>query len=143
MTYNYPTSRRDFLKTSLLGGAAALTVWRLPSAQAAEAAPAAAAGFIPSDPANSPIGTAFGVKPGRVAWAFDPKATSWDGVNNAPGWWDDSNTHPQAVEAMFSRSIRSVGDAATEREAWNKIFTDFNQRKGKGAGIELVNLRAA
>jgi len=42
------------------------------------------------------MGTAFGVKPGRVSWAFDPKATSWDGVTNAPGWWDDSNTHPEA-----------------------------------------------
>jgi uncharacterized protein (DUF362 family) len=36
------TSRRNFLKTSLLGGAAALAAWRLPSARAAEAAPAAA-----------------------------------------------------------------------------------------------------
>jgi len=133
MTNNYPTSRRDFLKTSLLGGAAALTAWRLPSALAAEAAPAAPALFIPSDAANAPMGAAFGVKPGRVAWAFNPKATSWDGLNNAPGWWDDSNTNPQAVATMFSQSIRSVGDAATEKEAWNKIFTDFNQRKGKGA----------
>ena len=133
MTNNYATTRRDFLKTSLLGGAAALTVWRLPSALAAEGAPAAPPAFIPSDPANTPMGVAFGVKPGRVAWAFDPKATSWDGLNNAPGWWDDSNTHPQAVATMFSNTIRSVGDAATDKEAWNKIFTDFNQRKGKGA----------
>jgi uncharacterized protein (DUF362 family) len=133
MSNNYPTSRRNFLKTSLLGGAAALTAWRLPSAQAAGGAPAAPTPFVPTDPANSPLGVAFGVKPGRVTWAFNPKAATWDGVNNAPGWWDDSNTNPQAVEAMFSRSIRSVGDAATEKEAWNKIFTDFNQRKGKGA----------
>jgi uncharacterized protein (DUF362 family) len=35
------TSRRTFLKTSLLGGAA-LAAWRLPSARAADAAPAAA-----------------------------------------------------------------------------------------------------
>jgi len=133
MTNNYPTSRREFLKTSLLGGAAALTVWRLPSALGAEGAPAAPSGFIPSDPANAPMGVAFGVKPGRVAWAFNPKATSWDGLNNAPGWWDDSNTNPQAVATMFSNTIRSVGDAATDKEAWNKIFTDFNQRKGKGA----------
>ena len=133
MTNNYPTSRRDFLKTSVLGGAAALAAWRLPSARAAADAPAAPAPFRPSDPANSPMGVAFGVKPGRVAWAFDPKAATWDGVNNAPGWWDDSNTHPQAVEAMLSNSLRSVGDAAGDKEAWNKIFTDFNQRKGKGA----------
>jgi uncharacterized protein (DUF362 family) len=133
MTHDYPTSRRDFLKTSLLGGAAALAAWRLPSAHAAADAPAAPALFRPSDPANSPMGVAFGVKPGRVTWAFDPKAATWDGVSNAPGWWDDSNTHPQAVEAMLSNSLRSVGDAASEKEAWNKIFTDFNQRHGKGA----------
>ena len=88
----------------MLGGAAALAAWRLPSAQAAEGAPAAPAPFSPSDPANSPMGVAFGVKPGRVAWAFDPKATTWDGMNNAPGWWDDSNTHPQVVAGMLSDS---------------------------------------
>src|ERR1035437_3147471 len=36
------TSRRDFLKTSLLGGAAALAAGRSPTARAAKAAPAAA-----------------------------------------------------------------------------------------------------
>ena len=133
MTNTYPSSRRDFLKTSLLGGAAALAAWQLPSVQAAADAPAAQPTFTPSEPVNSPMGVAFGVKPGRVAWAFDPKATTWDGLNNAPGWWDDSNTHPQVVTAMLSNTLRSVGDAASDKEAWNKIFTDFNQRKGKGA----------
>jgi uncharacterized protein (DUF362 family) len=126
------TSRRDFLKTSVLSGAAALTALKVPLARA-QAAPAALPPFSPIDPANSPMGTAFGVKPGRVAWAFDPKATTWDGVNNAPGWWDDSNTHPETVARMLSGSIRSVGDAASDKEAWNKIFTDFNKRHGKGA----------
>jgi uncharacterized protein (DUF362 family) len=131
MADNYPTTRRDFLKTSLLGGAAALAVGRLSSAQAGEAAPPPT--FSPNEPANSPIGTAFGVKPGRVAWAFDPKATTWDGTSNAPGWWDDSNTHPEVVSKMLSNVIRSTGDAASDKDAWNKIFADFNQRKGKGA----------
>jgi uncharacterized protein (DUF362 family) len=90
--------------------------------------------FKPSEGANAPMGAAFGVKPGRVAWIFDPKATSWDGTTNAPGWWDDANTHPQQVSAMLSAVIRSVGDASTDKEAWNKIFIDFNQRKGKTAG---------
>jgi uncharacterized protein (DUF362 family) len=89
--------------------------------------------FTPSEPLNSPMGVAFGIKPGRVAWAFDPNATSWDGTTNSPGWWDDSNTHPQAVEKMLADAIRSVGDANTVKESWNKIFTNFNQRKGKGA----------
>jgi uncharacterized protein (DUF362 family) len=134
MTYDYySTSRRDFLKNSLLGGAAALAALRLPSARAAQAGPPAPPTFSPSEPVNSPIGTAFGVKPGRVAWAFDPKATTWDGLNNAPGWWDDGNTHPEVVARMLSSVIRSVGDAASDKEAWNKVFMDFNQRHGKGA----------
>ena len=42
MTTDHFTSRRNFLKTSLLGGAAAMAAWSIPSARAAEAAPAAA-----------------------------------------------------------------------------------------------------
>jgi hypothetical protein len=34
---------------------------------------------------------------------------------------------------MLSATIRSVGDAPTDKAAWNKIFTDFNKRSGKGA----------
>jgi hypothetical protein len=126
----YATSRRDFLKTSVLGSAAALTALKIPGAAQA---PAPQPPFSPTDSANSPIGTAFGVKPGRVAWAHDPAATNWDGVTNAPGWWDDSNTHPEVVASMLSATIRSVGDAPTDKAAWNKIFTDFNKRSGKGA----------
>jgi uncharacterized protein (DUF362 family) len=34
---------------------------------------------------------------------------------------------------MLSDTIRSVGNATSDKSAWNKIFTDFNQRKGRGA----------
>ncbi|MGD1030931.1 MAG: DUF362 domain-containing protein [Opitutaceae bacterium] len=88
--------------------------------------------FVPSEPANSPMGVAFGIKPGRVSWAFDPNATSWDGTSVAPGWWDDSFTHPAVVEKMLADVILSVGDAKTVQESWNKIFTDFNRRHGRG-----------
>jgi hypothetical protein len=93
---------------------------------------AAQPGFTPTDPANAPMGSGFGVKPGRVAWAFDPAATTWDGRHNAPGWWDDGNTHPEVVARMLSAAIRAVGDAPDDREAWRKIFTDFNRRHGRG-----------
>jgi uncharacterized protein (DUF362 family) len=130
MAYDdYSTSRRDFLKTSVLGSAAVL----IPAAGAAQFAPASQPAFVPSDAANSPMGTVAGIKPGRVAWTFNPKATTWDGVNNAPGWWDDSNTNPEVVARMFSAILRSVGDAPSDKEAWNKIFIDFNRRSGKGA----------
>jgi uncharacterized protein (DUF362 family) len=79
------------------------------------------------------MGIAFGVKPGRVAWAFDPAATTWDGTTNSPGWWSDRNTHPEVVATMVASLIRATGDAASERDAWSRIFADFNQRRGKGA----------
>jgi uncharacterized protein (DUF362 family) len=41
MKISCPTSRRDFLKSSLIGGAAALVAWRASSARAADAAPEA------------------------------------------------------------------------------------------------------
>jgi uncharacterized protein (DUF362 family) len=88
--------------------------------------------FVPTEPVNTPMGVAYGIKPGRVAWAFDPKAATWDGTTNSPGWWDDSNTHPAVVERMLAEAILSVGDAKTVGESWTKIFTDFNKRKGKG-----------
>lgn len=88
--------------------------------------------FSPTEPVNTPMGVAYGVKPGRVAWAFDQKATTWDGTTNSPGWWDDSNTHPAVVEKMLADAILSVGDAKTVKESWTKIFTDFNKRKGRG-----------
>jgi uncharacterized protein (DUF362 family) len=78
------------------------------------------------------MGVPFGINPGRVAWAFDPTSTSWDGTSVAPGWWDDSNTHPAVVEKMLADAIMSVGGAKTVQESWNRIFTDFNQRHGRG-----------
>lgn len=88
--------------------------------------------FTPAEPLNSPLGTPFGVKPGRVAWAHDPQATTWDGATNAPGWWDDANTHPAAVEAMLRKAVQAVGAAATPKEAWARILADFNKRQGRG-----------
>jgi uncharacterized protein (DUF362 family) len=95
--------------------------------------PHARAVFVPTEPANSPMGSAFGVNPGRVAWVFDPSATTWDGITNSPGWWADTNTHPEVVANMLRGVIVATGAAATPRDAWGKIFTDFNQRRGKGA----------
>jgi hypothetical protein len=48
-------------------------------------------------------------------------------------WWlwitlAPASRHRQAVSAMLSGVIRSLGDAPTDKEAWSRIFTDFNKR---------------
>jgi uncharacterized protein (DUF362 family) len=90
------------------------------------------AAFTPSEPANTPMGVAFGVNPGRVAWSYEPGATTWDGVTNSPGWWADANTHPEIVARMLDRAIASVGGASEAREAWARLFADFNRRHKRG-----------
>jgi len=89
-------------------------------------------GFVPTDQPNRPIGRPFGIRPGRVVWVHDPNVSRWDGISNDPGWWDDRYTNPKLVSRMLADAIRSVGDAADLRTAWDRIFKDFNQRAGRG-----------
>ncbi|MGC2291627.1 MAG: hypothetical protein WA450_06790, partial [Candidatus Acidiferrales bacterium] len=41
----------------------------------------------------SPMGVPRGVVPGRVTWAHDPAAVTWDGTGS---WWTDAH-NDQAV----------------------------------------------
>lgn len=90
-------------------------------------------GFVPSEPPNSPLGIAQGAMPGRVSWAHDGRATTWDGTTDAPGWWADTNTHPEVVARMLAAVIRSVGGTDDSRVAWDRLFRNLNQRRGRGA----------
>ena len=92
--------------------------------------PANAAVFEPSEPANSPIGTAKGIHPGRVVWIHDPDATGWDGSKGS--WWDDNNTDQKTVDAMLSKAIRGLTGRSSDSQAWDALFKDFNKSKGLG-----------
>jgi hypothetical protein len=76
-----------------------------------------------------PLGTARGVFPGRVVWAHDPKAAHWSGQidSKTEQWWMDSATDQQRVDAMLSHTLDQLTGAKTNTEAWEKIFTYYNQ----------------
>lgn len=93
--------------------------------------PGKVSAYTLSDGPNSPMGVARGVCPGRVAWVWDPNATSY--VVNNGYWWDDNNTNQTVVDSMVSNGIKWVADASSETVAWDAIFKNFNQRRGKGA----------
>ena len=59
---------------------------------------------------NDPIGVGRGVYPGRVAWAYDPNATDWDGVEL--NWWDDIHTDPVVIEQMLSDAVCDLAGPA-------------------------------
>ena len=85
--------------------------------------------WTPSDALNTPMGTATGIYPGRVVWAYDPDATSWDGVT---GYWRDT-IDQTAVTRMVSRSIQSLSGEDNDTDAWEALFKYFNQKQGKGS----------
>jgi len=50
----------------------------------------------------SPLGVPRGVVPGRVTWAHDPAAVTWDGTGS---WWTDAHNNQAVIDRMVSRSI--------------------------------------
>jgi hypothetical protein len=82
--------------------------------------------------ANSPIGTAIGVHPGRVAWIHDPDATNWSGGSTPPYPYENTCTDQTVVDEMFSKGIRALAGEYSDADAWDAIFRNFNQRMGKG-----------
>ena len=116
-----------YISAGIFVFAAVMIVWG--TLGITEISPAAAA-FKPSEPANSPIGVAKGIYPGRVVWIRDPDATNWDRQNGK--WWDDDNTDQSRVDVMISKSIRQLTGQSSDSQAWDALFKHFNRTKGSG-----------
>jgi hypothetical protein len=87
--------------------------------------------FVPTEPANSPMGTAKGIFPGRVTWMWDANATSWNGSSGT--WWADANTNQTVVDSMLSKSLRALTGESTDAAAWDALFKYFNEQHDKGS----------
>jgi len=94
------------------------------------APPAPGSAYTPSDAPNTPMGVAKGINPGRVVWVRDAKATTWDGQTG--NWWSDTNCGQSVVNRMVSKSLQTLTGAATDRDAWDKIFRFYNREHGRG-----------
>jgi hypothetical protein len=86
--------------------------------------------FIPMDSANTPMGSARGIFPGRVVWMWDPSATKWNGTTGY--WWSETNTIQTVVDSMLSKSVCGLTGKSTDGAAWDTLFKYFNQQHGKG-----------
>ncbi|NQU44137.1 DUF362 domain-containing protein [bacterium] len=94
--------------------------------------------FVPIDAPNTPMGTAKGIFPGRVAWDQNPDATDWDPSLDVftPATtvfhWDDQHTNQAAVDQMMSNTVRHLTGTRTVTGAWDRLFRSFNENRGKG-----------
>lgn len=109
----------------LLFGALGLTFFANPSTRVI----AADDPFEPTDPPNSPMGEAKGIFPGRVVWAYNTEATSWNGSGS---YTDDRYTNQTVVNDMVSKSLRDLTGTTSDAAAWDALFHHFNQTHGYG-----------
>lgn len=102
------------------------------------------------DGANNPMGTGWGIFPGRVAWVRNVNATNEDCKNviySTGGWtgvmdWNTSdafimpkNNNQEVINDMADKSILAIGGENTVKASWDAIFKSFNnKRKGVDAG---------
>ena len=87
--------------------------------------------FTPTDAPNTPMGVAKGIHPGRVAWAHDSKAATWDGKRGL--YSDPDNNSQTRVDDMMEKVIIALTRQNTIDKAWDELFRTFNYKKGKGA----------
>ena len=127
--------RRIFIKSLAAGPAVGLVRFPCGAVTGALAQPrggmAQADPFKPSDGANNPVGVAQGIHPGRVTWARDPKATSWDGIKGQ--WWEDAYSDQRAVDRMTSRVLQDLTGRKNDKQAWDALFRHFNETHKKGS----------
>jgi hypothetical protein len=81
------------------------------------------------EPTLSPVGIPRGLVPGRVTWAHDPAAVTWDGTGS---WWTDANNNQAVIDRMVSNSIRGLTNQKSDPQAWSAIFQYFNRTHGRG-----------
>jgi len=84
--------------------------------------------------ANTPIGLAKGIFPGRVVWVMDKDATNETCTNKTGNYWFmDQNTNQAVVEKMLADGIKNVSGENTSAKAWDSIFKYFNSNHNKGS----------
>ena len=83
----------------------------------------------------SPLGVPRGVVPGRVTWAHDSAAVTWDGTGS---WWADANNNQAAIDRMVSHSIRGLTNQKSDAQAWLRPAQSLDLRlfiDGKNDGV--------
>ena len=76
--------------------------------------------FTPVDPPNTPIGTARGIYPGRVAWSYDTNACNWDGSSSY--WWSTTYNNQVRITKLMNNVICSVAGQSSVSNAWDVLF---------------------
>ncbi len=83
--------------------------------------------FVPTDPANSPVGTAKGIHPGRVVWVYD--SLLCDQGSTTGWWWEDRRTDPEVARRMMEQALVNLTGIADPVVSWDSLFRYFNRTR--------------
>ena len=112
----------------LCGGFVAISIGNLASNWAANGPPRLL--WQPSDPPNTPVGSARGIYSGRVVWMRDTNATPWNGTGK---WWaNGTGVNQAAVDRMLSTTLQALSGATNDPQAWDRLFRHYNASRGRG-----------
>jgi hypothetical protein len=97
--------------------------------------------YAPPEGVTNPMGVARGIFPGRVTWDWSPGACTWDAIcSNGAGtwytgnyWWDTDNLNQAKVDEMVANCLKWLTGQPTTTQAWNAVFSYFNQSRGLGS----------
>ncbi len=134
-------SKRKFIQARYLAAAGFLVVSVVSAVIyfAHDTQSSKAATPIPDAP-NTPMGTAQGIMPGRVSWAWcaDAICQGMDNKGKIGADYDTIKDHyyfnhrfvyQPAVDSMVNQSIRALSNQDDLSAAWDTIFKYFNQKK--------------
>jgi hypothetical protein len=88
---------------------------------------ASAVSFVPTDSANSPIGTGKGIHPGRVVWVYD--SLLCDQGSTSGWWWEDERTDPEEAQSMMNRALLNLTGIDDPVASWDSLFKYFNRTR--------------
>ncbi len=151
-------TRRSFLTAAASAAATAAAKASSSGTQPAEnsqpsaiAAPAADFPDANVFPKHEALGRGIGAMPGRVTWAYDPKAVHWSGDGY---WWELEHYDFKRVRRMLDRAIAALAgepvpqdmytapSADVMRRAWTTLFTAHNRRLLASASETVFGFRS-
>ncbi len=85
-----------------------------------------------ADLPSEALGKGIGVNPGRVTWAYNPAAFTWNGGGY---WWLEKNFDSDVVKQMMTDIICELAGSDDVDDALTALFTNHNERvNGKSEG---------
>ncbi|MCM1101103.1 MAG: DUF362 domain-containing protein [Acetatifactor muris] len=86
-------------------------------------------------PEHEPYGTGIGVMPGRVVWAHDPDAVSWEDDDY---WWNPAHFDEETVLRMVDEAIAALAGEKDAAAGWDALFRYHNGGDAYDAGEKIA-----